>query len=119
MADEDDIWRIEELLWTGATDAFERRMADGCLMAFPGIGALAGEEIVESLKDVPRWQSVRMETRRCVETDGITVLSYIATGLRDGDPPYRALCTSTWRQTPQGWRLVQHQQSPPRTRSAE
>ncbi|WP_375691574.1 nuclear transport factor 2 family protein [Pseudooceanicola sp. LIPI14-2-Ac024] len=112
MTDDDDIWTAEELLWTGGTDAFRNRLAPACLMAFPGIGALEGEAILDSLKDAPRWQTVEMAGRHRVETDGIAVLAYTATGLRDGDAPYTALCTSTWVSTPDGWRLAQHQQAP-------
>ncbi|WP_088624608.1 nuclear transport factor 2 family protein [Oceanicola sp. 22II-s10i] len=112
MPQQSDIWQIEELLWTGGTDAFRRRMADGCLMAFPGIGTLQGEQILESLKEAPRWQSVEMEGRHVSETDGLTVLSYRARAVREGDPVCEALCTSTWIWRDGGWLLVQHQQSP-------
>ncbi|MGR3453250.1 nuclear transport factor 2 family protein [Pseudooceanicola sp.] len=112
MTREDDIWTIEELLWTGGTDAFRNRLAPACLMAFPAIGALEGEEILDSLKDAPRWQSVEMTGRHRVETDGLAVLCYHAKGQREGDAPYEAICTSTWVNGSGGWRLVQHQQSP-------
>ena len=111
MSHHDDIWSIEELLWTGGTDAFRNRMAPACLMAFPGIGVLEGDAVLDSLKDAPRWQSVEMAGRHRVETDGVTVLSYRATGMRDGDAPYTALCTSTWPRGRDGWRLGQHQQA--------
>jgi len=111
MAEQSDIWTIEELLWTGGTDAFRARMAPTCLMAFPGLGTLQGEEILDSLKDAPRWQHVRMDARHLAETDGLAVLSYRATAIREGDQAYHALCMSTWKNTTGGWRLVQHQQS--------
>ena len=115
MAQQHDIWTIEELLWTGGTDTYRTRLAPGCMMAFHGLGVLQGEEILESLKDAPRWQSVEMTARHTSETDGIVVISYVATGYRDGDAPHRVLCTSTWRRTGNGWRLVQHQQAPEAT----
>ena len=118
MTDEDDIWTIEDLLWTGGTDAFRNRLSPACLMAFPGIGVLQGEQIMDSLKQAPRWQSVSMEGRHKAETDGVAVLGYVATGLRDGDAPYHAQCTSTWVRSAQGWRLVQHQHTPLQTAEA-
>lgn len=111
MSTTDDIWQIEELLWTGGTDVFRTRLAPTCLMAFPGIGMLEGDEIFESLKDAPRWTSVEMTGRHRLETDGLTVVGYTATGRREGEDPYHALCTSTWLNAAGGWRLVQHQQS--------
>lgn len=106
-----DIWKVEEVLWTGGTDAYRRRMAPLCLMAFPGVGVLKGEEILSALADAPRWSEVRMDGRTMIETDGLLVLAYEAHAQRDGDSPYTATCTSTWRETPDGWRIVQHQQS--------
>lgn len=107
-----EIWTIEEILWTGGTDAYRRRMAPLCMMVFPGIGVLKGDEVLDALADAPRWSEVVMEGRTLIETDGLTVLAYTATAQRDGDSPYSAYCSSTWRETPDGWRIVQHQQTP-------
>jgi|SRR5690625_3715892 len=40
------------------------------------------------------------------------VLGYRAKAWRENGPPYRVLCTSTYRADDDGWKLVQHQQSP-------
>ena len=107
---ETDLWTIEELLWTGATDAFRKRLAPGCLMAFPGMGLMQGEAIMESLKAAPRWSRVEMRDKRLQETGDCAVLAYHAHGTRDGDAPYEALCTSTWIRREDEWKLIQHQQ---------
>ncbi|WP_160382068.1 nuclear transport factor 2 family protein [Pseudooceanicola pacificus] len=112
MTDDTKLWDIEELLWTGGTDALRNRLAPACLMSFPGTGVLEGEAILDSLKDAPRWQQVAMDSRHLARTDGLAVLCYTASALRDGDAPYRAMCSSTWARTGDGWRLVQHQQTP-------
>ena len=106
-----EIWTVEEILWTGGTDAYRRRMAPLCLMAFPGIGVLKGDEVLDALTEAPRWSEVKMEGRNMIETDGLIVLAYTAHAQRDGDSPYHAVCSSTWRETPNGWRIIQHQQS--------
>jgi len=107
-----EIWTIEELLWTGGTDAYRRRMSPLCLMVFPGVGILKGEEILDALAHAPRWSEVRMEGRTLIEADGLISLAYTAHAQRDGDAPYHAFCGSTWRDTPEGWRVFQHQQTP-------
>ncbi|MGR3320684.1 MAG: nuclear transport factor 2 family protein [Pseudooceanicola sp.] len=113
MTAQEDIWQVEEILWTGGTDAFRKRLDRECLMAFPGVGVLEGDEILDSLKDAPRWQSVEMDDRHSTGDEDVIVLSYRAVAIRDGDAPYNALCTSTWRRTAKGWRLLQHQHSAP------
>ena len=112
MTDRYDIWTTEEQLWTGGADSFQKHMAPGCLMAFPGLGILQGEDILVSLREAPRWDGVSFSGEHKVESDGMIALAYTATGQRDGDSPYRALCTSTWCLMVDGWQLVQHQQSP-------
>ena len=107
-----DIWTAEGLLWTGGTDAYRNRMGRTCMMAFPGPGILQGEEILDALADAPRWSEVAMAGRHLAQSDGLIVLGYTARAQRDGDAPYSALCSSTWIDTPAGWRIVQHQQSP-------
>ena len=107
-----DIWKVEELLWTGGTDAFERRLGPICTMAFPGAGILDRDDILPTLSLAPRWSHVDMRKRHQAETNGTIVLAYHAHALREGDAPYDALCSSTWVDTADGWRIVQHQQSP-------
>ncbi|WP_163847044.1 nuclear transport factor 2 family protein [Pseudooceanicola aestuarii] len=106
------LWKIEETLWTGATDAIRRRLAPGCLVAFPGMGILQGEAIMESLMQAPRWSEVAMSERRRHDAGDLAVLAYCARALRDGDAPCMAICTSSWRDIDGAWRLVQHQQAP-------
>jgi hypothetical protein len=110
----EQVWRMEELFWTGGTDQFEAAMHPDCIMAFPApIGIMAGRRITESLAGAPRWTSVSMKRRQANRpADGVVVLAYEAEGERDGDPPYRAICTSTYARVDGAWRLVQHQQTP-------
>ncbi|MGI3168834.1 DUF4440 domain-containing protein [Pseudooceanicola sp. C21-150M6] len=112
MTEPDDVWTVEELLWTGGTDAYRARMAPLCMMAFPGPGILRGTDILDALAAAPRWTRVDMTGRQMAETDDLRVLAYRAHALRDGDAPYDALCSSTWTRTAEGWRIIQHQQSP-------
>lgn len=44
--------------------------------------------------------------------DSVAVLAYRAEARRAEDGPYRAYCTSTYVRSGDGWKLVQHQQTP-------
>jgi hypothetical protein len=111
---DDDVWRLEELLWIGTLGEFKQATHPACTMAFAApVGIMTGAEILQSLQGVPRWTSVTMRERQeSRPADGVVVLAYEAEGEREGDPPYCAICTSTYARGDGVWRLVQHQQTP-------
>ena len=105
------LWALEERFWTaGAAESLD----PACIMAFPApTGLLSGAAIGESLAAAPRWACVALTERRIAHpAPGLAVLGYRARGLWDGAPAYAAVCTSCYRATAAGWRLVQHQQTP-------
>ncbi len=113
MADA-EFWDLERGFWLQGEPHFRAHMAQGCIMAFPEpVGALTGSAIVESLQSVPRWKTVDFGKTILsrIGRHGV-VLAYRAHAIRDGGPPYRALCSSTYIDTDAGWRLVQHQHTP-------
>ena len=110
---EDDAWTLEERFWLEGQPFFERHLDPECLMAFPGMGVMRAGEILESLRDAPRWASVDMADRTVGRpADTLVVLGYRAVGYREGVGRYRAFCTSTYRSDGVDWKLVQHQQAP-------
>ncbi len=108
------IWSLEEQFWTGGEDHYRRALDPKCVMAFPApAGIIAGPRIAETLKGAPRWSSVSMTERHTVRpSPDIVVIAYQAQGRREDAAPYGAYCTSTYRRSTDGWRLVQHQQTP-------
>jgi hypothetical protein len=81
-------------------------------MAFPGMGVMRAADVLDSLKDEPRWASVHMTDRAVGRPgDSVVVLGYKAEGRRDGAEPYLAFCTSTYRSDEGIWKLVQHHQT--------
>lgn len=111
---DEDLWSLEERLWTSGVEQYERTLDPECVMAFPPpTGIMVGRGIFESLKGAPRWSSVTMAERHVARpSSDVGILAYRARGVRDGAPAYEAYCSSTYRRTPGGWRLVQHQQTP-------
>ena len=65
-----------------------------------------GEQIVEGLRQAPRWSSGEFRDNTTV------VLAYSVTGRRDGKDPYEAFCASTYVQNEGRWVLLAHQQTP-------
>ena len=110
----DQLWQNERNFWLKGIEFFEEHMAKECLMALPGIGIIDRTAVLETLRDAPRWAAVEMQAEReATIGTSVAVIAYDATGHRDGSPPYRAACTSTYvLEEHRVWRMVQHQQTP-------
>ena len=106
-------WKTEERLWLEGVEAYDEILDPACLMAFPSMGLLQAAAILKGLEGAARWSSVAMTDRTISRAgDTVIVLGYSAEGEREGAEPYRCFCTSTYRADVEGWKLVQHQQTP-------
>ena len=111
---EERIWDFERELWTGPVEAYDRKVADDCVMALPSEPwLLDGEAARKAVKDTPRWDSVEFSMTRVEKPEhGMIVIAYRAQAKREGQD-YDALCTSTLRRVgEEDWEVVQHQQTP-------
>lgn len=109
---DENAWKMEERLWLDGVTAYAEILDPKCLMAFPGMGVLQVDGILEGLEGAARWASVTMTDRTISRAgDAVVVLGYTAEGQREGAQPYRCFCTSTYRAVGEGWKLVQHQQT--------
>lgn len=107
------LWEMEKSFWLDGPDFYESSMAPDARMVFPyPVGILEGEQIVEGLKQGPRWQSVEFENQTGTSLGETTALAYRATGQRDGEETYIALCSSTYVKSDGKWFLLTHQQTP-------
>lgn len=109
-----EIWALEQGFWTEGPEHYRAHMHDACLMALPPpAGIMTGREILAAIEAAPRWRSVNMHGRSLARpSPGAIVVAYQAEGVREGEPPYRAICSSTYHRAGDGWRLIQHQQTP-------
>lgn len=108
------IWEFERELWVGPTDAYDRKVADNCIMALPtDPWLLDGPEARAAVKDTPRWEDVDFSGTRVERPEeGLIVIAYRAQASRGGEH-YDALCTSTLRRiSEENWEVIQHQQTP-------
>ena len=108
-----ELWKMEEGFWLDGPAFYEKSMAPDARMVFPApVGILAGPEIVEGLRQAPRWKSVDFNSDTETKLGDTVVLAYEATGRRDGDKPYVAYCASTYVLKDDKWVLLAHQQTP-------
>jgi hypothetical protein len=113
-SNEGALWEMERGFWLNDAAYYTTFLAPDCIMVFPEPpGVLVGNEITAALEQAPRWETIEMENGSLVELDTrVTVPTYRAIAQRDGDPPYRALCSSIYTRTNSQWLLVHHQQTP-------
>ncbi|MFV2053401.1 DUF4440 domain-containing protein [Aliiroseovarius sp. YM-037] len=111
--DEEILWDNEQSFWLDGPDFFRANMTKDARMVFPDpVGILKGDEILQGLEGAPRWASVSFDEKSLSQTATTAVLTYKATGERDGDDPYAALCCSTYVKASGDWKLLAHQQTP-------
>jgi hypothetical protein len=111
--DHNKLWKMERNFWLDGPEFFEKSMASEARMVFPApVGILAGAEIVEGLRQGPRWKSVDFDDRTASQLGDTFILAYRATGKRDGEESYMALCGSTYVRQANEWLLLSHQQTP-------
>ncbi|SDE11097.1 hypothetical protein SAMN05421538_10463 [Paracoccus isoporae] len=111
--DFEPLWDMEKRFWLDGPDFYKSSLASDARMVFPPpVGILAGKQIVEGLKQGPRWQSVDFEEKTETGSGNTAVLAYKATGQRENDDPYVALCASTYVKSEGSWVLLAHQQTP-------
>ncbi|WP_033919444.1 hypothetical protein [Sphingomonas sp. 37zxx] len=120
--DDDRVWTFEESLWTGDAEHYREAIDAECLMVLPTPPfVLSGTQAIEAVADTPRWDMVRFSDQRIARPqEGLIVVAYGVEAKREGEEPYSAHCTSTYRRIEHElWRVVQHQQTPPVVAVAE
>lgn len=112
---DDELWDLEEGFWRGDAPFYEEHLAPDALMVFPApTGILERDDTVASIREAPRWENVRLTKKHVTRPHVHTaILAYEAQADQaDVDSAYRAVCSSTYVKTPDGWRLALHQQTP-------
>jgi hypothetical protein len=114
MSTENDLYKLEEKLWTGNADDYRRHVDDECLTVFTEMaGVLDREKIAQSAGDGRKWSGLQMARKGFLEpTDGFAMLSYEATAGRADGTPYKALVSSGYARHGRAWKLAFHQQTP-------
>jgi hypothetical protein len=107
---------IELEFWNAPPDPsyYERAFAGSGLMILPmESGILDKSQVIDSVRMSTAWTSYELIHERLLElAEGCTALIYEARAQRAGQPVYRAVITSIYRQQDGRWVMVLHQQTP-------
>ena len=107
------LWNNERRLWLEGVSVYHELLHPQCIMTFSApVGIMQGDTIAKSLQGVPRWTDVQMTEQSTSAGDDTVVLAYRAEGHRENSDPYFAYCSSTYVRQENGWRIIQHQQTP-------
>lgn len=107
-----ELWKLEKSFWLDGPEFYKSSMAADARMVFPvPVGILAGQEILEGLRQGPRWKSVELDNTTETTLGDTAVLAYKISGQREGDETYDALCASTYVLKNGAWLLLAHQQT--------
>jgi len=113
MADEDELWSLEERFWTEGAESARSMTAKDAVFVFPyPPGILQGDDLWRESLVAQRWQSVVMSERYFKKENDIAVLAYRVSAERSDIPIYEALCTSSYINDDGKWLRLTHQQTP-------
>lgn len=119
--DDARIWELEESLWTGTAEQYEKLIDGDCLMVVPMPPyILGGTDAADTMGTTPRWDSVELSNRMVTRPqEGLIVVAYTAHAQKADHDDYEAHCTTVLRRLEHDeWRVIQHQQTPPLTVAA-
>lgn len=104
-------WAVEENFWLEGPDFYRAHMDADAAMWFPDRKEpRRGQEILDALRNAPRWEGVTFADQQMEVDDDRVTLRYTATARRDGTEVYTAYCVTIYQRDPGGLRLVEHRQ---------
>lgn len=109
------IWEMEEQLWRGGAEVYERLIDEDCVMALPAKPFIfARDEAIAAVEHTPQWESVSFDDQRVERPqEGLIAIAYAAHAKR-GEQSYDAYCTTVMRRVQHDeWRVVSHSQLVP------
>ena len=109
------IWAMEEKLWYGGDEVYERLVDENVVMALPAEPFIfSRDQAKEAVKKTPRWDEVNFsDTKVNRPHEGLIVIGYQVEAKR-GDETYRCYASSTMmRRGHEDWTVVHHSQVVP------
>lgn len=109
---EEELLEIEKGFWHEGADYYEQHITENATFVFPGMRLGKGDGVAAA-DAAPRWDSLDLEAVKLVDiTADVAVLTYHATGQRDGEEPYTGHVTTIYRFVDGAPKMVFHQQTP-------
>jgi len=113
MSLENDLFEIEDKLWTGGPEAYQRHTDETCLVAFAQSAGVMSKDDIAKSAEKGRWKDVSLETKGMTRlSDTSTIITYECSAKRKDGEPYHALVSSGYVKRSDGWKLAFHQQTP-------
>jgi hypothetical protein len=115
------VWAFEKSLWDADPDHYQNRLDEQIVMILPRPPfVFLGQAAKDAVKATPQWEEIDLSDRTVSRPqEGLIVVAYTVR-CRQGEERYEAHCTSTLRMRGHDdWLVVQHQQTPPLTATAE
>jgi hypothetical protein len=113
--EDERIWAMEEKLWRGGDEVYERLVDENVVMALPAEPFIfSRDEAKAAVEKTPRWDDVRFSEQRVTRPEeGLIVIGYRVEASR-GDETYRCFASSTlMRRGHEDWTVVSHSQVVP------
>lgn len=119
MTDYDELLDLEHSGWialcegAGADFYGSTMTSNGRMVLAHGV-VLDREGVIDSLADAPPWAGYELDDVQYLPLgEDVAALVYTAKAWRDDPhPPFRALMSSTYLRSPDGWQLALYQQTP-------
>ncbi|GLS30689.1 hypothetical protein SAMN04488498_13217 [Mesorhizobium albiziae] len=115
----DKLLALEKEFWIAGEEFFRRNADKDCLVAFTEMaGVMSNADLAATAKKPNRWKELEIELKGIVEpTDGVVLLSYEASAVRENGEPYKALVSTGYVKRDDGWKMMFHAQAPLERRS--
>jgi hypothetical protein len=108
-----ELTELERNFWVQGEPFFKERLAPDAVMVFPEPTAvLTGDDILDSLANLPRWSDVEIEVLATQDRNDMATISYRVHARRGDHPAYIALCASIYIWDDDKWSLLHHQLTP-------
>ncbi len=109
----DDIWELERRCWIEGRSFYEEIITVDSVYAFPPpMGIFKGSGFVSQMNEDGPCVSVEFSNQHAHELNGSWVLVYEGLGASSDGSHRRSNCSSVWKRTSDGWKLVAHHQTP-------
>src|SRR5699024_8102642 len=108
----EQLLKIEKGFWFEGSDYYNQHITKEAMFVFPGM-QLAKDDGVSSANDAPRWDSLELDDAQLINiTDKVAVLTYHATGQREGQDPYAGNISTVYRLEGRDPKMIFHQHTP-------
>jgi hypothetical protein len=107
--------KLERGFWLGDVAFYERRLATNATMVLPTPGGIMDRtSTIAAMREAARWQSVELSDTQLMRfaADKAVLIYSVQADRGDASNRYKALCSSIYTDTIEGWQLLLHQQTP-------